>query len=1821
MTQKQIAQSGATLVWLLSMAGLCSFAKTARGPQAHSPAKMEAKPSAAALSPDKRRDAQSLLARSPLVFERNVGQFSPDVRYLSRGDGCEVALTDSEAILKLSSPPAKGKNEKPAPDAFLRMDLVGARRSAPVAGEKAALTKVNYLVGKDPKEWHTNVQTFDKVRYASVYPGVDAVYYGNHRQLEYDFQVAPHASTQPIRVRFRGADSAQLNERGDLVLRVAGKSVVQHAPIAYQIVDGKRETVAARYVVLARPKNGNATTQVGFALGQYNHNLPLVIDPTIAYATLFYEEVADIVADGAGNVYIAGNATPDDYAGEALPGGAKPTFLNGQPADFEQVYVAKINASCSAVSFMTFYGGRQNTGGTYVHGGGFGSQNSLALDSGGNVYVAANTSDPDLPVPNGLQTTLKKNSSPSGTSLDTVLFKLDPTGAKLLYASYLGGSNVADAAGGNQNISSESTVIGIATDASGNAYVAGETNTSDFPRTHTYNSSGFGTFITKINTNASGVNSLLSSTIFPGGDTKGFTIDKAGNSYIVGIINIGSDSVNDDGTIRPDVFPILNPLPGTRIKVDPKSPPNPDSQSFYGGGFLAKFSPTGGLLFSTLDIGGLYGRLAHDNANGLYVVWQPFSYEKGPASNGPIKAERAAKINDDDSGVVYVTDFGGPGDATIGSAFSQEDPTDVAVDSLGRLYVTGYTDSSTFPQIDPLPAPFSPTAMETNIAAFLMQLSTDGKSLVFSTKYTGSTGSGVAVDPSDNVYVAGSSIYTKTPAQNGLPIQYGGGFVLKLGTAVNKAVNSIADRDDINPGDGACYTGQKTSSGAPECTLRASIEEANTSKDAEPYPITFNIPGAAIPSIAPLKPLPIISHPVKMDGTTQPGGMLVELNGASAGTASGLTINAGGSTIQGMVINRFKTDGILLLNKGGDTIQNCFIGVDAAGKIARGNGQSGIHAQKSPNNLIGGTVASARNIISGTRVAATNGDNGVGVWIDAGSTNTQVQGNFIGTDKTGGKALPNGIGVQVGSDALAKSPPALNALIGGVATKPGTAPGNVISGNSNIGVAIAYSSRSTVTGNLIGTSVGGTTGVPNGYAGIRVFRASSNTIGGTLVGAANVVSGNSKDGIQIFGAGASGNTVTGNFVGTTLSGTAALGNGLVGVHLLGSSNNIVGGTSVAARNIISGNAKGYGVWIQASNTAQTSGGKATDGATSNLVMGNFIGLNVSGSAALANGSGVVIDGDDGSGKALSVFASKNAVTGNTVSGNASVGVGICGAAQSNTIQNNFIGTNPTGSSPLGNGFYGVVVQQSLQNTIANNTVSGNSHAGVVFAGTYPSGTAPTFFPAASATGLGVSDNVLKSNFIGTTPGGLRALPNGARASKGAGAGVLILPGGGDDNGGNQIGVPGAGNVISGNTGAGIAFLGGSNNAVQSNLIGVSGNGSAAIPNTGAGVSMMCNSNNIGGLAASQGNLIAYNTGAGVAVVGGWDNAILSNAIFANKRLGIDLGGDGRVNPLLPSNKQGTSVGGANHSQNYPQIASIQHSGSTTVISATLQSAPKTSYVVQFFANVLRDASGYGQGQRFLGNVTVSTDADGLAKLAFKYGGTLAANEAVSMTATGAKDDLSTSEFSSLPLAISGGVYHFVTDPNNPKATMKQGVSGVLLQRLEDGFVAAQENTGIDGLYNFNAAPRGQFTIVPVLQGLGFGFEFDPRLRVVTLPSSSASHDATGVDFVFYSLGGTVVNSVGKPVSGATVTLTGTTPDTDGTLTRTLKTNTQGQFLFDGLTRGTYKVAASGDVASVASLTLPSTGLSGISPNGQINLAPAAPPTRANALQTGSGGNS
>ena len=646
----------------------------------------------------------------PLAFEANQGQSDDQVRFLARGEGYSLFLTPTEAVLSLRAPEPSST--------VVRMRLDGANTQSTLTGLDPLAGTSNYLIGNDPGRWRVDVPSFARVHYASVYPGIDLVYYGKQRQLEYDFVVGPNADPSSVALAFDGVDALSIDREGNLILQTAHGALTQQKPVVYQDVDGRRHQVEGRYEL-------RADDRVGFHVSSYDHTHPLVIDPVLSYSTYLGGNGNDvgnaIAVDGAGNAYVTGSTQSTNFPGAS--GSLVQASLRGS-AD---VFVAKLNTAGTALVYSTYLGGSGSDIGR-----------AIAVDGAGNAYVTGETDSPTtgsgaipFPLVGPIQPIF-------GLIGDAFVTKLNAAGNALVYSTYLGGS------GSDRG-------YGIALDGFGNAYVTGHTNSLNFPIVAAFQPANGGpgsydAFVAKLNAAGS---ALVYST-YLGGNANEFSLDG------------GAIAVDSDGSAYVGGTTISPNFPGAGTST---------IQATFGGGtgdgFVAKFNAAGSALVYSTYLGGTtidaVNGLALDADRNAYVVGYtdsstfPTAVPLQASRNGPGNDAFVAKINAAGSALTYSTYLGGTGGDVA---------YDVAVDGAGQAHVSGWTSSFNYPTVAPLQAVNSGSG-----DAFISQVNGAGSALVFSTYWGGAAGAehghGIALDGAGNTYVAGQTGSLNFPASTG----------------------------------------------------------------------------------------------------------------------------------------------------------------------------------------------------------------------------------------------------------------------------------------------------------------------------------------------------------------------------------------------------------------------------------------------------------------------------------------------------------------------------------------------------------------------------------------------------------------------------------------------------------------------------------------------------------------------------------------------------------------------------------------------------------------------------------------------------------------------------------------------------------------------------------------------------------------------------------------------------------------------------------------------------------------------------------------------
>ncbi len=686
----------------------------------------------------------------PLAFEANVGQVrgkgGERVRFVARFEGSTVFLTPTEAVVSLSR--LRRTNEKPQTvrslgrpqpqgeqireSAFMRMKFVGMNSAAKVQGLEELPGKTNYFLGNNPTKWRTNIPAYTKVKYQELYPGIDLVFYGTGKGLEYDWIVKPGGNPRSIRMALDGEGKPAIDSGGDLVFSGRDFQFRYRKPRVFQEGDGAQRAVDGCYVL-------NNKREVSFDVGPYDGTKPLIIDPVFSYVAVvggsgqtwslgssqgtYVDTGMSIAVDASGSAYVTGTAYSPDFP---TVGAVQATNRGSWNA-----FIMKLNPAGSAIVYSTYLGGS-----TFDQGF------SIAVDPEGNAYVSGRAGA-DFPMVRAIQPMF-------GGQADAFVAKLNPAGSSLIYSTYLGGSGADD---GNS----------IAVDLQGNAYVTGSTNSVNFPTTPgafqgTLRLDScpccYEAFVAKI---SPGGSRLLYSTYLGGGsDDRGFAIaaDSDGNAYVTG------------ETYSRSNFPVTSGAFQTSL-----GPPNCNASlcgvTSCSAAFVTKLNPAGSDLVYSTFLGGESGLgdrgmgIAVDSAGNTYVAGQAVS--RGfPTTPGalPRSGNNEAfitKLNPSGSELIYSTPLGG-------SSFDGANA--IAVDSEGNAYVAGWTYSRDFPLKFPLQAGFVdgpcsppiPSAAFVCTDGFVAKLNPTGTGLIYST-YFGGSGvdaiNGIALDRAGNAYVTG----------------------------------------------------------------------------------------------------------------------------------------------------------------------------------------------------------------------------------------------------------------------------------------------------------------------------------------------------------------------------------------------------------------------------------------------------------------------------------------------------------------------------------------------------------------------------------------------------------------------------------------------------------------------------------------------------------------------------------------------------------------------------------------------------------------------------------------------------------------------------------------------------------------------------------------------------------------------------------------------------------------------------------------------------------------------------------------------------------
>ena len=706
----------------------------------------------------------SSLGNLPLYFEAQ-GQGGAR-QYLAHSRDGQVLISPAGAEIALRS------------EAVVCAQFLGANPAAQIQGEAELAGRINYLTGSNPAKWRTGIPTFAKVRIANLYPGVDAVYYGNQRQLEYDLNLAPGVSPEAIAIRFDGVNKISVDAQGNLVLIAGGSEIDQAKPLIYQTVAGVRQKIEGGYKIV------DAQT-VAFSVGNYDHRQPLVIDPILSYSSYFGGAPGSAawamkINTNNGDIFVAGNML---CATNWTTGAYQTNFKGG--SFLGDAFVAKFDHGFNPI-YLTYLGGSADDVAL-----------AIAVDPAENVFVGGFTDSPDFPVVTNTNTTPAVKGVPGITNhiggsifqptgyypLDGFVAELAAGGSNLVYSTYLGGNN-------------DDAVYALAIDSSDNVYVTGFTGSTNMPVknpiayrmlangvtnyflntlvcSNTYaNCNAFIAKISNLGTNLDYLTYFGGSTLDFG---HGIAVDSDDNVYVAGF----TSSTN---------FPTTNAF---QVNLNQSS-----NIIFNLDAFVAKLAPSPTnlhLLYSTF-----LGDTNNDAAYGLAIDSQGAAYVAGYTTSPYFPDNRtnvifrgvtnniygslatnvfltkiitysttnaSQVVNPNNSAISYSVVFGG---------FLMDVGNAVAVDPKGDAFVTGASESKVFPGTNAL-GYLRATNSGAN-DAFVTAFDPGCSNLLYSVLLGGpgnDSGNAIAVDSSSSAYVVGqtaSLVFPVTTAETNLPM-------------------------------------------------------------------------------------------------------------------------------------------------------------------------------------------------------------------------------------------------------------------------------------------------------------------------------------------------------------------------------------------------------------------------------------------------------------------------------------------------------------------------------------------------------------------------------------------------------------------------------------------------------------------------------------------------------------------------------------------------------------------------------------------------------------------------------------------------------------------------------------------------------------------------------------------------------------------------------------------------------------------------------------------------------------------------------------------
>jgi hypothetical protein len=742
-----------------------------------------------------------LSAQLPLFFFPNTGQADASVRYIVQTPDLSARFGAGEAIFQVHQQQTAVR-------------FAGANAAVSIVGREPLAARVNFFLGT--AAWKTDVPTYAKVVYRDLYPGIDLSYGGTGQQVKSEFLAA--AGADPGLIRLEYSERVSLDAEGNLR---AGDLFREGAPEIFQVIGGKNVKIAGRYRLLDQ-------YTVGFEIGPYNRSLPLVIDPTISYCSYLggssTTAITGIALDPGANLYMTGWTDalnfPVDVPYQAVNAGGV------------DVFVAKLSAAGTGLLYATYIGGRSDDKGA-----------AIAVDNLGQAYVTGSTTSTNFPL-------VSSNRSTLGGSTTAFVLKLSAAGNTLLYSGYLGGTTWE--AG-----------TAIAVDSSYNAYVAGDTQSANFPtKNGTQPTFGGNTdaFITKLNP----AGRYAFSTFLGGAGIEhagGIAVDSAGDIFVAG----GTSSAN---------FPVVSAVQGSLAGTQ--------------NAFVAKISAAGTVAFSTY-LGGSGGTLQQANAIALDSAGNPYIAGVTNSANFPVSSAAFQNaLNGEES--AFATKITANGSAVVYSTYLGGDVSDwaagIAVDAAGNAYVAGWTSSVNFPQASPVQAAFGGLT-----DAFISEFNFAGNGLIFSTYYGGSGSDSVtaiALDINANIFTGGQTGSLDLPLLH--PIESttaasSTGWFLRLGVtglpATIPSVTSVLPASGL--GSGVTFTAAFADTGGGSAITSAALLVNTSASTGSGCYVSYN-PGTNLFSLYNDAGTTVLA-------TVGPGGAVIQNDQcALSGIGSGATV-------------------------------------------------------------------------------------------------------------------------------------------------------------------------------------------------------------------------------------------------------------------------------------------------------------------------------------------------------------------------------------------------------------------------------------------------------------------------------------------------------------------------------------------------------------------------------------------------------------------------------------------------------------------------------------------------------------------------------------------------------------------------------------------------------------------------------------------------------------------------------------------------------------------------------------------------------------------